>query len=169
MIRFRDQGWENLDEIEADELLRELRPGAELAVKMAVVHMEGAVKKTLTGTRSGRTYRVPMTRGRGGAARLHVASAPGEPPAVMFGALRNSIGHGPPRWRGRTVEAEFGPGLGQSPSTGPDPSKSYARRLEYGGVDSRGIRILPRPYMEPTVQREEPRVDRILAREAGSE
>lgn len=44
---------------------------------------EGFLKRTLTGVRHGRLYR------RG--SRVHVASAPGEPPAVDTGFLRNSV------------------------------------------------------------------------------
>ena len=154
--------WEGEESLEADALLEELRLPAERAVKRCLVLAESEVKKTLTGTRSGRTYRVPMTKG-GTAARTHVASAPGEPPAVLFGNLRNSIGHTGPKWVFRyTVEGEYGPGIGQGPGVARNPARAYARRLEYGGVDSRGIRILPRPYMEPTAQRIRPRVDDIL-------
>lgn len=169
MIGVRVQGdWENLDEISAEELLKELRPHAEAAVFDAVLHMEGAVKRTLTGTRSGRTYRVPLRKNSRGALRDHIASKEGEPPAVLYGALRNSIGHSKPKWFGPySVTAEYGPGLAQGPKAVRDAARGYARRLEYGGGDSRGGYIEARPYMEPTEQRERPKVEGILARVAG--
>lgn len=145
MIRFvTSDEWEGLDGL-GEELLRELRPRAEQAVKRAAVYFEGELKKTLTGRRSGRTYRVSRT------GTLHVASAPGEPPAVLTGALRNSIGHSRPRWEGLAVSSEVGTGLGAG-----NASEAYARRLEFGGADSRGVYIAPRPYMAPTAERVEP-------------
>ena len=166
LLRFEAGQWENLDELEAESFLKEIRPEAEVAMKRVLLMFEREVKQTLTGTRSGRTYRVPLTKG-GTGARLHVASAPGEPPAVLFGNLRNSIGHTGPKWSGWTVEGEFGPGLGQGEKAGRDAANAYARRMEYGGSDSRGVHIHPRPYMEPTVQRQTPEADRIF-REVGS-
>jgi hypothetical protein len=150
--------WEGLDGM-GDELLREIRGEAEGNVLAAVVYFASEIKVTLSGPRTGRTYRVSRT------GALHVASAPGEPPAVLSGNLRNSIGHSTPTWEGQTVSAEVGPGLGQPPAGGlPDPATTYARRLEWGGVDRRGIRMLPRPYMEPTAIRVAPVLERMLER-----
>ena len=150
--------WEGLDGM-GDELLREIRGEAEGNVLAAVVYFATEIKVTLSGARSGRTYRVSKT------GALHVASAPGEPPAVLTGNLRNSVGYSMPAWDGLTVGAEVGPGLGQPPADGsPDPSTTYARRLEWGGVDRRGVRMLPRPYMEPTAIRVQPTLERLLER-----
>lgn len=126
--------WKGLDNLGDDEF-RELRPRAEAAVRRAVIRLTGAVQQTLTGPRSGRVYVISKT------GRVHVASAPGEPPAVLYGRLRQSIAWTEPEWEGNTVTAEVGTNV------------EYARRLEFGGVDARGVRILPRPYFEPTVQR----------------
>jgi hypothetical protein len=147
--------WEGLEGL-GDDALMELKPDAEHRVVRAQIHMVNALKLTLTGQRSGRTYRVSKT------GRLHTASAPGEPPAVLFGNLRNSVGAGPIRWDGFTVEGEIGIGLGTKPAGGGEDPESYGRRLEWGGIDSRGVRILPRPYMEPTVIREQDAVEQIL-------
>lgn len=154
MIRFRDEKWEGLDGL-GDDVLRELRPRAERAVKTAAVRFEAELKRTLTGARSGRTYRVSRT------GALHVASAPGEPPAVLTGALRNSMGHTEPKWQGFTVSSEVGSGLGVK-ATGTDDPDAYARRLEFGGSDSRGVYIAPRPYMQPTSDRMEPVIQQIF-------
>lgn len=157
MIGIEDDGWDNLPDFRED--FQRDRRRAESAVTMAAVHLENAIKKTLTGARSGRPYRVSRT------GALHIASAPGEPPAVLFGNLRNSVGRSRPEWEGDVaVGILVGPGLGQKPTDGtPDPGRSYARRLEYGGIDSRGVKIDARPYMEPTVEAEAAAIDRILA------
>jgi hypothetical protein len=160
-MEFKPGHWEGLDGL-GDEALNELRTSAEDAVRDAVVMLSGAIKETLSGARTGRAYRVSRT------GRLHIASAPGEPPAVLYGNLRNSVGYSPPSWdataASATVSAEVGVGLGQKPTMAVDPENTYARRMELGGVDSRGVRILPRPYMEPTMVRMEPRVDELLER-----
>lgn len=155
--------WENLDELDAEELLSELRPVAVKAMKDSLLLFERTIKLKLTGTRTGRSYRVSKT------GALHVASAPGEPPARLFGNLVNSVGHSDPEWKGMTLEGEVGPGLGQKPKGGePDPSKAYARRLEFGGTDSRGVKIEARPYMEPSVQDAEPKMQDLWKRRLGS-
>ena len=176
MISAESGDWEGLDGF-TDEILQEMRPKAENLVKDALVFFEGSVKTKLTGSRSGRSYQVSRT------GALHVASAPGEPPASLYGNLRNSIGHRGPEWDGWTVEGEVGPGLGTRPA-GPnaqDP-ESYARRLEWGGIsivprDVRVqvapgewrvvkagtiIRILPRPYLQPTEDEVRPVIERMF-------
>lgn len=169
MIRVEAGKWVNLDELDASDLLEELVTEARITTKEALIMLQNEVKETLTGQRTGRTYRVGA-RGVGSGTRTHVASAPGEPPAVLFDNLRGSVGHEGPRRRGMVFEGEAGPGLGQDVKTGEkDPSKTYARRLELGGVDSRGIRILPRPYMEPSAKRAKPKIERLFARRLGSQ
>ena len=69
---------------------------------------------------------------------------------LMNGDLAKSITHSAPKWEGWIVWTEVG------------SNKVYARRLEWGGIDSRGIRILPRPYFAPVVLREEEAISRIL-------
>lgn len=142
MIQFKPSKWEGLDGMGENELQKLRRP-AERAVVRAARHYTNAVKKTLTGKRSGRIYQ--NSRGR-----KHQASAPGEPPATMKGKLRQSIAMGDPVWDGWNVMVEVG------------SSMPYAARLEWGGVDSRGVRILPRPYWEPTALQEMHAIERIL-------
>lgn len=153
--------WEGADDL-GDEILREMRPFAERKMKMAGLLLESEIKTTLSGPRSGRIYRVPGTD-----KAMYQASAPGEPPASLFGNLRNSIGHSDPEWVGYTVQCEVGPGLGTKPAGGvSDPADTYARRLEYGGdsIHSNGavVKILPRPYMEPSAQRATPRIEALF-------
>jgi len=156
MIKISKTEWTGLEGLD-EELLRELRPHAARVNMKATLHLEATIKRKLSGSRSGRTYKVSRT------GQVHVASAPGEPPARMMGHLAQSIGHSDTSWFGSTVSQEVGPGLGHSPTDGsPDPSDSYARRLEFGGADSRGVIILPRPYMEPSVQEATPRMNAIF-------
>lgn len=169
-------GWEGLEGMSI-QLLAELTRDALDAVDDAALYLQNEIKHTLTGQRTGRAYRVtktsvstalvgPRQRGRKAKGRLHIASAPGEAPAVLFGHLRNSIGRTPAELvDGNTVQAEVGVGLGRTKSN--EIAPNYARRLEWGGVDSRGVRILPRPYMEPTVVRTQPIIDAMLEKGVG--
>lgn len=88
------------------------------------------------------------------------AAAKGEPPRQREGQLADSIDSGPAEWKERTgrrerpskwsVRAPFGSDLPQ------------AGRLEFGGTDKRGRRILPHPYLRTAVAESRARVDRIL-------
>jgi hypothetical protein len=131
----------------AAEVAEATMQAAMLGLKAALLHLEGKVKKKLSGKRSGRWYRVPGLKGF----RWHQASAPGEPPAVLFGHLRNSVTHRGPNRAGFFVSGEIGVGF----------RLAYAAILEWGGF-VRGRRIAPRPYLRPTFDEEIQRVDRIL-------
>lgn len=147
MIEFvPDDEWTGLKGM-AQRELEKLRATSEVAIDRAGLHLESAVKRTLGpdgGPRTGIVYIVSRS------GPPHQASAPGEPPAVLFGALRQSITHSPPRWEGWVVWTEIGSNV------------IYAARMEWGGIDSRGIRILPRPYFAPTILREEQAIENIL-------
>ena len=54
-------------------------------VTSATIHLQNQVKKNLTGSRSGKQYKIPHT------SRKYTASKPGEAPAVRTGDLLNSI------------------------------------------------------------------------------
>jgi len=177
MLEIGPGRWEGLDGL-GEAMLHEIRGEAEDTVLAVVIFFSGEIKTTLSGGRHGRSYVVSRT------GRLHVASAPGEAPASLTGNLRNSIGYSLPVWEGWTVSAEVGVGLGTVPSGGAqDPAKTYARRLEWGGAHvtrktvrvqladgwitvkaGTVIRILPRPYMEPTAVRVEPEIARMMDR-----
>lgn len=122
-----------------------MKKPSERAVLKAALHYEKAVKKKLTGPRTGRVYVVDGIP--------YQASAPGEPPALREGNLRKSISHTLPKWEGVNVSCEVG-------SEAPQ-----ANILEYGGVAGRNhnVRILPRPYMAPTLLEEEDKLNSILA------
>jgi hypothetical protein len=144
-------------------ILQSLRPGAERAVLKAELLLVSETQKTLAGTRHGRTYEITKT------GRIHIASAPGEAPAVLNNRLRQSITFTDPKWEGWTVSGEVGTNI------------VYARRMEFGGVHTvrktvrvriagqwrtvkagTVIRILPRPWMAPTVARVEPMIHAIF-------
>lgn len=158
MISYDASDWEGLEGMGLTEL-EKLRAPAALAVDRAGLLLENEIKKTLGpegGPRTGRFYVVPASSARGpkGGRRKnpprHQASAPGEPPATLFGTLRQSIHHSPPKWEGWAVSTEVG------------TNQPQARRLEWGGVDNRGVRILPRPYVEPSTLRAEAGIEALL-------
>jgi phage gpG-like protein len=128
----------------AEELMRELRPRMGNAVLAGVLILEGAVKEELSRPGTGRVYERGET--------THQASAPGQPPAVDTGRLRNSITHAGPTWQGDSVEAEVGTNV------------EYAAVLEYGGTTGKGgrVRLAPRPFMRPALERAESQVDAAM-------
>jgi len=86
----------------------------------------------LKGVKSGRVYWIKSRSS--GKRRRHKSSAPGETHANMFGDLRRSLG-----WK--VVGTNYMEvGYGVTRETTP-----YARRIEEGGTDSRGITIEARP------------------------
>jgi len=161
VIRVGETQWEGFDGL-AEDLLEELRPEAEGAVFAAGAYFVSELKTTLTGQRSGRVYRVAKRK----TAPQHQASREGEAPAVLFGHLRNSAGMDEPKWEGRhSVGVHVGIGLGVQEDS--EIAENYALRLEYGGTDSRGVYMAPRPYMQPTVDRVTPRIDAMFAEIVG--
>ena len=94
---------------------------------------EGHAKKLMTGPKSGRVY-VVVTQTRKGRRkkRVHVASAPGEPPAVLTGQLRASF----QTWRhGRDAWAV-------------GPAAEHGLYLELGTR-----KMAPRPFLKPALER----------------
>lgn len=112
------------------ELDKQLRTRAEIALQIA----RNEILETLSGDRTGRVYRVPGTK------RTYVASAPGEPPAVMLGHLRQEI-----LTEIQETDTEIVAAIGS-----PLP---YSLRLELG--DSR---MAPRPWLRPSLQRAVPKI-----------
>ena len=181
MITVNASEWEGLKGM-GEEILREMKPKAERLMWNAGTKFQAALKMKLTGTRSGKQYHIwSGTPGSDGP--LYTASAPREAPASPTGNLRNSMGFSKPRWEGWTISMEVGSGLGLDQKAN-DISKSYARRMEYGGSHTTPktvpvkfsdgwrmvkagtvIKIEARSYMAPVSLEMEPVLQRLF--EAG--
>lgn len=130
----------------------------------AGIFLVGKTSRLISGQGSGEVYEVrggeriipfnsdprPKGRSRG---PIHVASAPGEPPAVLFGKLRQSLAF--------RVENE-GAFRGVVLKIG--ANVPYARRLEFGDPDAD---FAPRPFFRPTLKRNFKKVLGIFAANAG--
>jgi len=144
------------------------------AVFRGGAHLEKALKRKLNQKGTGRKYGKTkegrwypwMSVKKGGRYETHVASAPGQPPAVDTGRLRSSITH--------NVTGRVGSSL-------PDPGGSKERvrgyvgtNVEYGYWLERGamihpfgnlgitVPLLPRPWMLPTFEEEGGQVAKIV-------
>lgn len=115
--------------------LRRLGPESTQVAKREIAAgaliLQNAIRTAIaSGSKSGRIYT------RGGV--QHQASAPGEAPATDTGRLLGSI------------NVETSPdGLSASIGVTELTNVPYARRLEFGGMDSRGVFIAERPYIRP--------------------
>lgn len=98
---------------------------------------DSAIESIISGPKSG----IPYARGN----RVHIASAPGEPPAQDLGNLSNSITIRPDI-KGLVVYV--------------NAAAAYAAALEYGTV-----RMEPRPYMRPALLRHVRLIDERVALE----
>jgi hypothetical protein len=96
--------------------------------------------ETLSGNRTGRTYRVP------GSIRTYTASAPGEPPAQRLGELRQSVST-EVKVSKDEVKGRVGTG------------KDYGLMLELGTKN-----MAARPWLLPSFQRSEDELERIKNR-----
>lgn len=106
---------------------------APAALRLAGLVLEAAIKTELSKPGTGRRYK----RGKRGK-RYHIASKPGEPPAVDTGYLRNSV----------ASEA-----VGNVLRVG--PLANYAAGLEFGSVRQvpGGVAFVqPRPFMRPALE-----------------
>ena len=90
-------------------------------IKDAVNEIRNVAIETLSGSRSGRQYKVPGTQ------KIYTASSPGQPPAVATGRLRQSV----------STEITEGGKVG-AVGTNID----YGRMLEFGTKD-----IAARPWL----------------------
>ncbi|MEA4922156.1 MAG: hypothetical protein VB031_02175 [Eubacteriaceae bacterium] len=127
-------------EINAEVKNRTYRAGQALRTEL--------LDNVLTGSRSGRTYRLPNTRAR------YTASAPGEPPAIRTGAYRGSF----------TVKSEGG---------GSETGGTYHAivgselRVKNGHLlsdylENGNSRIAPRPHLSKALEAARPEIIRIF-------
>ena len=130
-----------------EDIYRELRQ----RVAAATYHLQGEIIERVSGQGSGQTYDVPGTN------RTYTASAPGQPPAVLFGLLKNSI------------KVDFSETQDVIKSTvGVRKNVPYAMRLEFGfiGRDVRGrmYHQAPRPFFKVTYEHNRQRMIDIMQR-----
>lgn len=106
------------------------------AVAFSLLSVQNDARRSIQkGPNSGRVYK------RGNV--THQASAPGQPPATDSGNLVSHINHEIDKTRGGFSGSVGVHDLGRVP---------YARRLEFGGRDSRGGNIKARPYLYPAYE-----------------
>jgi HK97 gp10 family phage protein len=108
------------------------------AMNKAALMVERDVKKSFTREGSGRLYK----RGR----KVHIASAPGEPPAIDTGALRASI-QNKVSVKGINVIGEVGSDI------------PYSLYLEVGTT-----KMARRPYLMSTVRKDKTKIVNIFKR-----
>lgn len=114
--------------------------------KLMLARMEKAMRRaraivleTLSGSRSGKRYKVPGTKGA-----FYTASAPGEPPAVATARLRQSI-QTEVVTEGDQIIGVVGTDL------------EYGRHLEYGTRN-----MEPRPWIKPSIEKVLPELNDLF-------
>ena len=122
------------------EAVKRIADHAEERMLEAVNEVRNITLETLSGSRSGRIYKVPGTQ------KEYVASSPGEPPAVMTGALRQSIKGGIEK-EGKTVVGFVG------------SEEKYGAMLEFGTS-----RMLPRPWLRHSFEKSADKIKEIFVR-----
>lgn len=126
--------------LNSHNILPKLESVATQRMYAAAQEVRNETLRTLSGNRTGRTYRVPGTQ------VTYTASAPGEAPAVQTGQLRNSV-----RDRvyseGKSVKGEVGTEL------------MKGLWLEKGTS-----KMAPRPWLERSFDNSLERVKEILSR-----
>lgn len=121
------------------QISAEIRPTVSQVVRKTAFDLEADVKKEMAKKKSGRTYRrgsfYDIKTRKALEYRTHVASAPGEAPAVDYGQLINSI------------QTQHETDLTSTVGTG----VSYATPLEYGSR-----KMAPRPVWRPVADKLRP-------------
>ena len=133
-------GIEIIFEERIDEAIKKIADHAEERMLEAVDEVRNATLETLSGSRSGRIYKVP------GTGVEYTASAPGEPPAVQLGDLRKSVKGGVEK-EGKTVIGFVGSELPK------------ASMLEMGTS-----KMLPRPWLRPSFEKSSDKIKEIFTK-----
>ena len=123
-----------------DEAIKKIADHAEERMLRAVNEVRNATIETLSGSRSGRVYRVPGTR------QTYIASSPGQAPAVQLGDLRKSVKGG--------IEKEGKDVIGFVGSELPKASM-----LEMGTS-----KMLPRPWLRPSFEKSSDKIKEIFTK-----
>lgn len=120
------------------EVMHSINQAASKKMLAAVNEVRSTVLETLSGTRTGRTYKVPGTN------RTYTASAPGEAPAQATAELRQSIG--------TSIESEPGGSVGKVGT-----NKIQGKMMEFGTRN-----VAPRPWLRKSFEKAEGKVRAIL-------
>lgn len=126
--------------LNSHNILPKLESVATQRMFAAAQEVRNETLRTLSGNRTGRTYRVPGTQ------VTYTASAPGEAPAVQTGQLRNSIRDNVYS-EGKSVKGEVGTEL-----------------LKGLWLEKGTSKMAPRPWLEPSFDKSLGRVKEILSR-----
>jgi len=122
------------------EIIKNLEQEGVKRMLQAVNEVRNTTLETLSGNRTGRTYRVPGTQ------RFYTASAPGEAPASATGELRQSVSTAV-EGEGRTVVGYVG------------TNKIQGKMTEYGTRN-----MAPRPWLRVSFEKSLDAVKTILSR-----
>jgi len=135
-----------------DGALKAVGDKAEERVEEATHHLRNEVEETLSGQRSGETYKVPKTQ-----SSYYTASSPGEPPASRLGDLRSTIG-----WKIIKNRGAFGLGAVSEIRGRVGTPLEYGAKLETGEYPAGPNSQVARPWLGPTEVRERDEIRRIL-------
>lgn len=122
------------------EVAKKIAKTSEDRMLEAVFEVRNTVLETLSGTRTGRVYRVPGTM------KEYTASSPGQPPAVQLGDLKKSVKGGVEK-EGKDVVGFVGSELPK------------ASMLEYGTS-----RMAARPWLRLSFEKSLDKVKEIMVR-----
>ena len=122
------------------EAIKAIEDHARERMEEAINEVRNETLETLSGNRSGRTYYVPGTH------KTYTASAPGEPPAVATGHLRQNIDKG--------VELEDTQVVGYVGT-----KDDYGPMLEFGTK-----KMAPRPWLRISFEKSETKIKQIFTR-----
>ena len=123
------------------EITQSIKDTASKRMYEAVNEVRNQVNVTLSGNRTGRTYKVPGTN------RTYTASSPGEPPAQATGRLRQSV-------------------FTRVEGMGNQVTGRVGTELPYGlWLDEGTKKMKPRPWLERSLDKAIPRLREIFERE----
>lgn len=112
--------------------------GTEENLLAAAMAWHGGIQKELTGSRSGRVYRVPGTK------RKYTASAPGQAPARRTGRLAQAM----------KFQVKDNEGLVGIDASYSKVGKTRVRVADYATMLEKGTsKMKARPYIEPAYQK----------------
>jgi phage gpG-like protein len=114
-------------------IARSISTDSDRIVGKVAFDVQAEVLRSMEGAKSGRYYSIPGVRSsrKGGGGRRHRASAPGQAPARVTGALAGSVG----------VQRSFNRAIVYV-------SSKYAPHLEYGTVH-----MAARPFLRPAAKK----------------